>query len=146
MHAHKLDWMTSAVGYFFCCRTIGRGGQNEINRIRYRTNGLSYSGMTSLFCLSVPKSTYIPRVRVPQYLSPCSNWDPPPTLSPPSECPPPLRNQRGETHSPASEFQFWRLEKKLSTVSTLWSVLTIEIQYTRVTPDRENWNWDERRR
>ncbi len=25
-------------------------------------------------------------------------------------------------------------------------MLTIEIQYTRITPDRENWNWGERRR
>jgi hypothetical protein len=69
--------------------------------------------------------THIPRV--PQCLSPRSNWDPPPLLLPlASEPPPPLEPKGGGTHSPAcegvEESQFRRLEIKLCTLSTLWSL------------------------
>ncbi len=52
---------------------------------------------------------------------------PPPTTSPPSERAPPPLNQGGSRHSPACEgvggesSQFGRLEKKPSTLSTLWA-------------------------
>ena len=56
-------------------------------------------------------------------MSPRRNWDSPtPFLA--SECAPPPGTKGGEAHSPAGEglgkSQFPRLEKKLSTLSTLW--------------------------
>ncbi len=59
--------------------------------------------------------------RVPQCISPRRNWySPNPSLA--SECAPP---PRGGAHSPEGEgfgeSQFRRLEKKLSTLPTLWS-------------------------
>ncbi len=69
-------------------------------------------------------------------LSPRRNWDPP-TPSPASDCVPPLWNQRrGEIHSPASEgvggAQFGRLEKKPSTLSSLWGTVKKEINSMRI--------------
>ena len=65
---------------------------------------------------------YIPRV--PQCLSHRPNWGPP-NPYPACECLPPLTPRGGGgAHSPADEgwggSQFWRLEKKPSTLSTLW--------------------------
>jgi hypothetical protein len=66
------------------------------------------------------RSTYI--YRVPQCMSPRRNWDSS-NPSPASECAHPP-NQRVGSHSPAGggleESQFRRLEKKLSTLPTLW--------------------------
>jgi hypothetical protein len=56
------------------------------------------------------------------------NWDSPtPSLA--NECapPPPPRTKGGGAHSPAGEgvgeYQFRRLEKKLSTLPTLWLIV-----------------------
>jgi hypothetical protein len=59
-----------------------------------------------------------------QCMSPRRNWDSPtPSLA--SECAPPPRTVCGGAHSPAGEgleeSQFRRLEKKLSTLPTLWT-------------------------
>jgi hypothetical protein len=56
-------------------------------------------------------------------MSPRRNWDSPtPSLT--SECAPPPGTGGGGAHSPAGEVlgesQFQRLEKKLSTLPTLW--------------------------
>jgi hypothetical protein len=58
-------------------------------------------------------------------MSPRRNWDSPdPSLA--SECAPPPRPGGGGAHSPAGEglgkSQFRRLEKKLSTLLTLWTL------------------------
>ncbi len=71
----------------------------------------------------VAQSTY--KCRVPQYMSPRRNWDSPnPFLA--NECAPPPRTGGEGTHSPVEErlgeSQFLRLEKKLSTLPTLWLV------------------------
>ncbi len=56
-------------------------------------------------------------------MSPRRNWDSP-NPSPASECAPPPGPKGGEAHSPAAEgvgeSQLRRLEKKLSTLPTLW--------------------------
>jgi hypothetical protein len=74
--------------------------------------------------LSVPQSTHISRA--PLCMSPRRNWDSP-NPSPASECSLALWTKRvGGGHSPAAkglgESQFRRLEKKRSTLPTLWSV------------------------
>ncbi len=61
--------------------------------------------------------------RVPQYMSPRRNWDSPaPSLASEFVCPSP--ESMGGAHSPADEglgeSQFRRLEKRLSTLPTLW--------------------------
>ncbi len=60
-------------------------------------------------------------------MSPRRNWDSP-NPSPACESAPPPRTGGGGAHSPAAkgvgEFQFRRLEKKLSTLPTLWAELT----------------------
>ncbi len=58
--------------------------------------------------------------RVPQCMSPLPNWDPS-TPSPASECVPPPRNQGGDTRLRVRRWgsPFGRLEKKLSTLSTV---------------------------
>ncbi len=61
--------------------------------------------------------------RVPQCMSPSWNWDSPnPSLA--IESAPPPEPKGGGAHSPAGEevgeSQFRRLEKKLSTLPTLW--------------------------
>jgi hypothetical protein len=70
----------------------------------------------------VPQSTYINRV--PQCMSPRRNWDSPTPLS---QARVPLPPEPGGAHSPAGEglgeFQFRRLEKKLSTLPTLVSLV-----------------------
>jgi len=75
-----------------------------------------------------PQSTYsIYPEYVLQCLFPCRNWDSPHPL-PPRECAPPLE-PGGGARSPAGEWegksQFGRLEKKLSTLPTLWLTLKI---------------------
>ncbi len=56
-------------------------------------------------------------------MSPRRNLDSP-NPSPASECAPPRTKGWGGAHSPAGEgvgeFQFRRLEKKLSTLATMW--------------------------
>jgi len=73
---------------------------------------------------SVPQSTYI--YRAPQCMSPRWNWDSPTPLAA-SECALPPGPKGGGAHSPAAkgvgESQFRRLEKKLSTLPTLWVAL-----------------------
>ncbi len=67
------------------------------------------------------QSTYI--YRASQWMSPRRNWDSPTPLAA-SECPLPPGLKGGGAHSPAAkgvgESQFRRLEKKLSTLPTLW--------------------------
>jgi hypothetical protein len=78
----------------------------------------------NLQCKLNQQSTNIPRV--PQYLSPRPNWDPPPPL-PHAGVFPPEPKWGGDwgvrTHSPAAEgvgkSQFGRLKKKPSALSTL---------------------------
>ncbi len=71
--------------------------------------------------LRCPQSTFIHRI--PQYIFPRRNWDPPHPLSHKWVCPSPRNQTGGGAHSPAGEgvgeSQFLRLEKKLSTLSTL---------------------------
>ncbi len=66
--------------------------------------------------------SYIPRV--PQCLSPRRNWDPPPPSPLPQASVYPYETEGGGKHSPAGEgvgeFQCGWLEKKPSTLSTLW--------------------------
>jgi hypothetical protein len=71
---------------------------------------------------------YVP-TREAQCLSHRRNWDPPPTTFP-KESVSPL-NQRGGKHSPAGErvgeSQFGRVEKKPSTLSTLWDKASVSL-------------------
>ncbi len=61
-------------------------------------------------------------------MSPRWNWNSPTPLTA-SECALPPGPKGGEAHSPAAkgvgESQFQRLEKKLSTLPTLWVILSI---------------------
>jgi hypothetical protein len=73
------------------------------------------------------QSTYI--YRVPQCTFPRRiETLPPPSLA--SKCAPPPRYQGGGAHSPAGEglgeSQFQRLEKRLSTLPTMWACIFLE--------------------
>ncbi len=66
-------------------------------------------------------------------MSPRRNWDSPtPSLA--SECAPPHYTKGGGTHTPAGEglgeSQFRRLEKRLSTLPTLCSSLSVHLTET----------------
>jgi hypothetical protein len=78
-------------------------------------------------CLCSTQSTYI----APQCMSPSRNWDSPNPF-PASECALPADQRVGPgAHSPVAakgvgEFQFRRLEKKLSTLHNLWCSMSSE--------------------
>ncbi len=73
---------------------------------------------------ALPQSTYI--YRAPQWMSPCRNWNSPTPLAAASVPSPPRTIGWGGAHLPAAkgvgESQFRRLEKKLSTLPTLWAL------------------------
>ncbi len=105
--------------------------------------GLCYEKLEILdLCgLGLYLDTYILVPRVPQCLSPRQNWDPPIPLLQASVYP--YETKGGVKHSPAGEgvgaSQCGRLEKKPSTLSTLWyyTYLTWEVcEWYRLT-----WRW-----
>ncbi len=78
---------------------------------------------TSLFCTFIPQSTYI--CRAPQCMSPRQNWGLSHPLSRQRVCPtPPTKGEKGTLACGlgVGESQFRRLEKKLSTLPTLWFI------------------------
>ncbi len=108
---------------------------NIVAEARDSRNGCySRISVNSSWSMAVPQNTYIPRV--PQCLSPCWNWDPP--LPPASECvpTPELKGGGGHTRLRVKGWgspNFGRLEKKPSTLSTLWAIhLNFNIQHWRM--------------
>ncbi len=112
-------------------KKFGKNGNHTLQGTmshRPLTNTSSLKITAAYWTVCVPQSTYIPRV--PQCLCPRPNWDSPNPSPASARVAPPPGTKGRETHSPGcegvgTESQFGRLEKKLSTLSTLWCVRTV---------------------